>query len=274
MASFFRDLAGSDPLIMDLPFNYAKAADGDTIAYEGAFVKLMQVDDIANGIHVGLETTTVNENFVGILMEGVAASGATFLLNTASVTGTWTRKKVLVNPHATYLVEYTKTDVAGSNTTDDGFVAAAAGTLTTTCPAIGTADVLIGGWLYFIDGSNASYLHNILDNSTTQVTVFRTAMRNAVAVGDTALVIMPPMRWWFDLSATFTSFKSEAIIGTATNKFQGIDYWFKSPGWPFQKLNPLNHDGLQITNARFFHEVTHSGEATTGSIFDGGLTST
>ena len=274
MASFFRDLTGADPILMDLPFNHAIGADGDTITYKGAFCRIHDGSDINTGVTVVVPDGTVNQNFVGIVWEEVAATGETYLMNTAAVTGTWTRKKVLVNPHASYLVEYVQKDVDGSTETDTGYVIAASDTTTTTVAGTMTNDYLIGAWLYFVDGSNASYLHNILDNTTTQISVLRTAVTNAVAVGDAMVIVMPPMRWWWDLTATYTAFKSESITASLTNKFQGIDYWMTATGWPLQKLNPANHDGLKIANARFFHEVTHSGESATGSIFDGGLQST
>lgn len=262
MAQFFYDLCGSEPVIKDLIFNEELAADGDTKVYDGAFVKLTDFDDIDHGHFICLaDNATVGENVVGIICEEVAASGDTYLPDTAAATGTFARKKILVNPHAVYLLEYVQKDRAGTDNTDTGFVIAAAGTASTTSPNPGTADSLNGGWIYFVDGSNAGYLHYILDSAaadTNGIATLRTAVTNAVAVTDKVLIIEPAFDYSFDLNATYTDIKSEAILATRDNRFKGIDFWMKAPGFPMQRLDPTKHDGIKIENARFFHECAMS----------------
>jgi hypothetical protein len=259
MANLAYDLCGAEPIIKDLIFNEEITADGDTKVYNGAFVKLTDFDDIDHGKFICLaDNATVNENVIGIIQEEVAASGDTYLPDTASGTGTWTRKKILVNPHAVYMLEYVRKDRAGTDNTDTGLVIAASGTASSTSPDLGTDDSLNGGWLYFIDGSNAGYLHYILDSAdsaTTGITTLRTAVANAVAVADTFLVVQPAFDYSFDLNATYTDIKSEAILATRDNRFKGIDFWITAPGMPMQKLDATKHDGLKIDGARLFHEV-------------------
>jgi len=262
MAQFFYDLCGSEPVIKDLIFNEELAADGDTKVYDGAFVKLTDFDDIDHGRFICLaDNATIGENVVGIICEEVAASGDTYLPDTAAATGTFARKKILVNPHAVYCLEYVQSDRAGTDNTDTGLVIAAAGTASTTSPNPGTADSLNGGWIYFVDGSNAGYLHYILDSAAATsngIATLRTAVTNAVAVTDKVLIIEPAFDYSFDLNATYTDIKSEAILATRDNRFKGIDFWMKAPGFPMQKLDPTKHDGIKIDKARFFHECAMS----------------
>lgn len=259
MGQFFYDLGGAEPIIKDLFFNESLTAVGDTKVYDGAFVKLMDYDDVDHGRHITLgNNVTIVENQIGIICEEVAASGDTYLLETAAATGTAQRKKILVNPLAVYLVEYARKDRAGTATTDTGFAFSAAGTASTTSPDPGAGDEDIGGWIYFLDGANAGYLHYILDtadSATTGVTTLRTAIVNAVVSADTELCIQPPFATNFDLNATYTDLISEFRYDQRDNRLKGLDYWIKAPGIPMQKLNASKHDGLKVDGARFFHEV-------------------
>jgi hypothetical protein len=259
MARFFYDLAGAEPIVKDLYFNNDVAAVGDAKAYDGSFVKLQDYDDIDHGriIH-SMDGATIYENQIGIICEEVAASGETYLLDTAAATGTAQRKKILVNPFAVYLCEYVRKDRAGTDNTDTGFAFSAAGTVSTTSPDSNTDDDAIGSWIYFIDGANAGYLHNILDSadsSTAGVAVLRTAVSNVVVAANTVLLVEPPFAYEFDLNATITDFKSEWVPASKADRLKGIDHWISAPGVPFQKLNTSKHDGLKIDGARFYHEV-------------------
>lgn len=257
--NFSYDLCGAEPVIKDLIFNEQVDADGNTLVYDGMLVKVTDFDDIDKGKFVcNANTTTLNENVCGILCEQVAASGATYLPFTVSATGTWTRKKILVNPNAVFMIEYARKDRAGTACTDTGFAFSAAATVSTTSPDCGTSDTMNGSWLYFLDGSNAGYLHNVLDSATSAtagVAVLRTAIVNAVLAADTELVIQPALDYSFDMNVTYTDVKSEWILASRDNRFVGIDFWIQAPGIPLQKLDASKHDGLKIDNARFFHEV-------------------
>lgn len=258
MARFFYDLAGAEPIIKDLIFNEELDADGDTAVYDGAFVKLMDYDDVDHGRFVTLmDNATINENQIGIICESVAASGDTYLPDAAAATGTYQRKKILMNPLAVYLLEYVQKDRAGTDNTDTGFVIAAAGTASTTSPTATTADTMNGGWVYFVDGANAGYLHYILDSAAATsngIAVLRTAVSNAVAATDKVLIVNYAFDYAFDLNATYTDIKSEFTFGSRDNRLKGIDHWISAPGVPFQKLHASKHDGLKIDGARFFHE--------------------
>lgn len=269
MARFFYDLAGAEPLVKDLIFNNDLALVGDAKVYDGSFVKLMDWDDLDHGRHICSIDSTISENQVGIICEEVAASGDTYLLETAAATGTFQRKKILVNPFAVYLVEYVRKDRAAVACTDTGFAFSAGGTVSTTSPDNGSDDDQIGSWIYFLDGANAGYLHYILDaatSTTAGVAVLRTAVVNAVVLADTVLLPEAPFEYHFDLSATLDSFRSEWVQSVQTDRFKGLDYWISSPGIPFQKLHPSKHDGLKIDGARLYHEVALANGYFTGPL--------
>jgi hypothetical protein len=259
MARWFYDLTGGDCLIKDLIFNEELDANGDTKVYDGAFVKLMDYDDIDHGKFITLmNNTTIYENQIGIICEEVAASGDTYLPDAAAATGTYQRKKISVSPTAVYLVEYVQKDRAGTANTDTGLAIAAAATVSTTSPNLGANDGQNGAWFYMLDGANAGYLHYILDSAnsaTAGIAVLRTAAVNAIVATDTFLSIEKAFEYAFDLNATYTDLKSEMIIGSRDDRLKGIDHWISSPGIPFQKLHASKHDGLKIDNARFYHEV-------------------
>lgn len=270
MARFFYDLCGAEPIVKDLIFNEELASNGDTKVYDGAFVKLMDYDDVDHGRFITLmDNATIYENQIGIICEEVAATGDTYLPDAAAATGTYARKKILVNPLAVYLVEYARKDRAGTACTDTGLAIAAATTVSTTSPNLGAADAQNGGWFYMLDGADAGYLHYILDsaNSTTAgLAVLRTATTNAIVAADTFLSIERAFEYAFDLNATYTDFKSEMIVGSRDDRLKGIDHWIQAPGIPFQKLHASKHDGLKIDGARFFHEVALANSYFTGPL--------
>ncbi len=259
MAQFFYDLCGAEPIIKDLVFNEELESDGNTKVYDGAFVKLTDYDDVNYGRFITLmDNATIYENQVGIICEEVAASGDTYLPVTASTTGTYQRKKILVNPMAVYLVEYARKDRAGTACTDTGLAITAATTVSTTSPNLGADDSQNGAWFYMLDGADTGYLHYILDSAnsaTAGLAVLRTATVNAIVAADTFLSIERAFEYAFDLNATYTDLKSEMIIGSRDDRLKGLDHWIKAPGIPMQKLHASKHDGLKIDGARFFHEV-------------------
>jgi len=150
--------------------------------------------------------------------------------------------------------EYVQADAAGTDNTRTGITGAAAATSITVASSIGTADVLIGAWIYFLTGANANYLHFIRDNGSTTAITLRTALVNAVTATDTFLLIMPPMAPTVDFNATYTDIKSEYVKASMTDEIGGIDYFISAPGIRKTKLTQTAHDGKSIRLARFYHQ--------------------
>ena len=246
-----RDLAiGAAPSPFDVVYNGDLAADSTTKRYKGSLVKLMDIDDVDHGAFftfAGLATAM--ENVFGILEEEQPTSG-NYLPDDASY-GMVRRKVTPILPTSVIRAEYGQTDAAGTATTDTGGTATAASTTFTI--TITTADYMIGGWVYFLTGSNAGYLHYITNNSTTTAT-FATAVTNAVASTDTFLVISPPTERLIDFDATYTGLKSEIDDGSRADAIIGLEHWIAAPGIGLTKLDRDKHDGLKIDNAKFYHD--------------------
>ena len=251
-----RDMcSGIVPAPFDVIYNTNCDGSGTTARYKGSLVKAQDHNDEDLGrffTHAG--ETTAMENVCGILEEDVAVS-ATYVLNVASGSGNWVRKMMSpVLPSTILEAEYMQTDEAGADNRDTAYVGAAAAT-SLTIPSCGTADILIGGWIYFLTGSNANYLHYIRDNNNTTGATLRTALVNAVATGDYCLVILPPLAIFVDFNATYTGIKSECVEASTTDEICGIETFISAPGIAKRKL-AQDLDGLKISNARFFHQFT------------------
>lgn len=255
-----RDLFhGMAPVPIEVPFCPDTDADGSNTGYKGQLVKITDFDDIDHGTWVTLATeATAKENLCGILAEDIDSGGSCYMLDSSS--GDWIRKKIFpILPTTVIRGEYGRVDAAGTATTDTAIYTA---TASTTCvvPTMTTADTMIGGWIYWLTGNNANYLHYVVDNNTTTSATLGTATANAGAAGDTCLVIHPPMTRALDFDATYTGLKSEIVPGSRSETVQGLDYYIEAPGIPFQKLT-RDLDGLYIPNARFFHDFTIPGAA-------------
>ncbi len=265
-----RDLFGNTaPIPLDVVFNADTDADGNSACYKGQFVKITDFDDIDQGTFITKASeTTAMENWCGILAEDLPASADTYLLD--SSTGDFVRKKIFpISNHTIIRGEYSQKDAAGSSNTDTGIYTASAST-TGVCPTMTTADTMIGGWIYFLTGNNANYLHYVTDNTTGEACTFGTATKNAGASGDTCLVIQPPMTRRFLLDATYSGLKSEIVPGSLTTDAQGLDYYVEAPGLAHQKLT-RDLDGLYIPNARFFHDFFLPGAVVGESAWTNGV---
>jgi hypothetical protein len=250
-----RDLFhGFAPIPLDMYFHTDGAGAGGTVGYKGQLCKVPDGDDVDEGVFVHPSTTaTALENLVGILNEDVAAA-TTYTLD--GTDGNPVRKKIIPITNSTLIrAEYGRTDAAGTATTDTGASGSAA-SQTWTPNSITTADLLIGGWIYFLTGSNAGYLHHVQDNGTTNVTL-TTALTYATVSADTFLVIQPPMCRIMDFNATYTGINSEVDDGATTDVVCGLDHWIEAPGHPMQKLDLSIHDGLNVgIYAKFYHDFT------------------
>lgn len=255
-----RDLFhGQAPVPIEVPFNPDTDADGSNTGYKGQLVKITDFDDIDHGTWVTLATeATAKENLCGILAEDIVSGGGCYMMDSSS--GDFVRKKIYpIIPTTIVRAEYGRYDAAGTATTDTAIYPATAST-TLVIPSMTTADVMIGGWIYFLTGNNANYLHYVTDNSTTTAATLATATKFAGAASDTCLVIQPPMTRVLDFNATYTGLKSEIVPGSNSETVQGLDYYISAPGINFRKLTRAL-DGLYIPNAKFFHDFTIPGAA-------------
>lgn len=262
-----RDLiGGTKPSPIEVPYNGSLAADSVTKRYKGSLTKVMDFDDIDNGVfHTFAGLATEMENFSGILEEEQGVTG-NYLPNDASY-GMKLRKITPCFPSTIIRAEYVQADAAGAANYDTGASGSAASS-TFTPAALTTADFMLGGWIYMINGSAAGELHYITDDDATDLT-FATALTNAVVSADDFLVIERPNCRLLDFNATFTGIKSETDSGSKGNAVVGINAYISAPGIPFQKLDRDKHDGLVISNARFYHDFT----IPVGNIWTGGIAS-
>jgi len=252
-----RDLCGGGrPMPMDLFFNAALAADGGTACYKGQLVKMMDVADVDNGRFL---TTAVNAtvtlNHFGILEEDIGTgTGSGYLPNSATY-GMVRRKITPITPTSIIEAEYARADRLAAANYDTGATASAAGT-TLTCGSakIDTDDLLIGGWLYFLNGANQYKLHYITDSANTgEAITVATAFSGAVVAADDYLVILPAFVNKLDLNATYTDIKSETDDGDWDIAVVGLDHFVEAPTMPRQGLDRNKHDGIAIPDAHFFH---------------------
>ncbi len=253
-----RDLiGGSLPPPIDIHYNGSLAADSVTLRYVGSLVKIMDIDDVDNGYFFTWGgATTALENIAGILEEQQPVTGNE-LPNTAT-NGMTTRKMTPIFPSTIVRGEYVRLDAAGTDSTDTNASGSAAST-TFTANTTGTADYNIGGWIYMVDGSNASYLHYVTDDDGSGVITLSTALVNAVASSDTFLFIQPSMSRTQTFDATYTGLKSEIDDSAGVKATQGIMHYIQAPGVAFQRLSVAKHDGLFIPNAKFYHDFVFTG---------------
>jgi len=259
-----RDLVGGGkPATLEVLYNGSLAADSVTKRYKGSLVKFMDMDDIDNGAFftfAGL--ATVMENFAGILEEEQGITG-NYLPNDGTKAAKY-RKMTPCFPSTVIEAEYGQTDAAGTATYDTGATCAKdAAAFTITC----TTDTMIGGWIYMLNGAAAGFL-SYCDNSSTTVVTTRSNFPQAVVAADDFLVVCPPHARALDFNATFTGLISEVAGSSWSDEVMGLSTWIEAPGIAKTRLDPEKHDGLVISNARFYHQFTIPSFA----IVSGGLT--
>ena len=253
-----RDLVGgSKPQPIELIYNGSLAVDCVTQRYSGSVAKFMDHDDIDHGTFAtfgGL--ATIGERVCGILEEGQGTTG-NYLLNDGTYAGTY-RKITPCFPSTVVEAEYAQSDRAGTSNLDTNFTGSASGTTLTCGDSITTADVMIGGWVYITNGSCADYLYYVTDSDASGALTV-SALAAAVAATDDLVVILPPMVNKCLFYATYTGIKSDVDDNTWSHPIQGLSTWIQAPGIPKQKLNFEKHNGLKISNARFYHQFTFAG---------------
>jgi hypothetical protein len=255
-----RDLIGGHtPMPISLPYNGSTDEDNTDTRYAGSLVKLSDIDDIDDGAFLTWagEVTALTNTF-GILEEevsdGYLPNDGTYGMNRNKITP--------IFPSSVIRAEYVQEDKAGAAAYDTNFTGSAAGVALTCGDSITTADTFIGGWVYFINGANAGYLHYVTDSDASGVLTV-SAMNGATVAGDDLLIINPAneRRCLFD--ATYTGLKSEVDDAARTvTIFFGLEHYISAPGIPFGRLDYNKHDGLKIANARFYHDFLFvSGES-------------
>lgn len=253
-----RDLiGGGKPMPIEMFYNGELAADSTTKRYKGSVAKLMDFDDNDHGgfATYGLLATAM-ENVVGLLEEEQSTSG-NYLPDDAAY-GMQVKKISPCFPSTVVRAEYAQSGPDGTSLVDTGATASAAGsTFTLDCGA--DEDEWIGGWVYIIDGAAAGELHYLTGGSDDTSVTFATAATNAVVSGDTFLVIGKAncREVLFD-SATATCLTSELDYDLHVHRVTGIMHYIEAPGIPLQRLDRDKHDGLVISNARFYHDFTLS----------------
>lgn len=269
-----RDLfSGTAPIPVEMFFSTDVTGIGGSAAYKGQLCKIQDGDDIDEGRFVMPSTVATSlENLVGILAEDVAAS-TTYSLNYGAGAGYPVRKKIYPITNSTIIrAEYSRADAAGTSNILTGPYSAASTTMVWGSNP-NTADLLVGGWIYWITGNNANRLHWIIDSSAAASTAsaLKTAPAGTGAATDTCLVIMPPHTAVLDFDATYTGIKSQDDDGNQADVVFGLNHYIEAPGINFQMLDPSKHDGLYIPNARFFHDFTIPSAAAGGNAWVSGV---
>jgi len=252
---------------MDLPYNGDLTVDSVTTRYKGSLVKLMDFNDIDDGCFLTFAgLATVMENIFGILEEEQPTSG-NYLPNDATY-GVTRRKITPILPSTVIRAEYVQADAAGAANYDTTATCAAGSEQHTI--AITTIDTMIGGWIYYLNGANANYLHYIDDSETTYAEL-ATAATYAVAAADDWLVIEAPNARRVDFNATYTDIKSEIDDNVKADAIVGLDHWVTAPGLAMTKLDRNQHDHLYIPNARFYHDFCLVSNQTIWNVFANGV---
>jgi hypothetical protein len=267
MKAIYDLIAGGAPPPVELLYNGDLAADSTTKRYKGSLVKLMDYDDIDHGkflTFAGL--TTAMENVAGILEEeqGITTN---YLLDNGTYSARY-RKITPIFPSTVIEAEYSPKDAAAGSNVDNG-ATGSAGSATLTITVVDNSP--IGGWIYFLTGANAGFLHYIYDTSTTAAALLSPVLNYAVVSADTFLVIPPPMTGSFLPDATYTGLKSEIDSSARTYPGVGISTWIEATGIGKTKLDFAKHHGLKIAGAKFYHQFTFPGTSTYTNLWLAGI---
>jgi len=262
-----RDLVGGDPPpALELFYCQQDDADASETRYKGSLVKLMDWNN-ANGIQCcWAGETTIYENIIGLLAEAPGIDGN--LLNSSTAPkGAVTKKIIPLLPSSIVRGEYARSDPAGTSILDTNFTGDAASTSLTCADLITTADLMIGGWVYFTNGANEGYLHYITDNDTSGVLTLATAAAGATVATDDLIVIQSANTLWMQLDTQYVNLVSNVEDTARTLPVVGLMTYISAPGRQFERLDRNIHDGLKITNARFYHDFIIGGSATLGNVW-------
>ncbi len=252
-------LSGGQPAPIDLLYNGDLAVDSVTKRYKGSLVKMMDHDDVDHGkFFTFAGVATALENVAGILEEEQGITG-----NYLPDDGTYSvayRKITPIFPSTVIEGEYAAKDAAATATTDTSATGTAGSAdLTITV----TNDTAIGGWVYFLTGANAGYLHYITDTTSTTSATLSPVLNFAVVSADTFLVIAPASTNLLLIDATYTGLKSEINSAARTCPVLGLSTWIEATGIPKTKLDFAKHAGLKVAGAKFYHHFVLCGQTNT-----------
>lgn len=260
MKVIFDLIAGGGEIApIDLLYNGDLDVDSVTKRYRGSLVKMMDFDNVDHGKFLTFAgVATAMENVVGILEEEQGITG-----NYLPDNGTYSagyRKITPIFPSSVIEAEYAPKDAAGTANTDTAATgSAASANLTVTV----SDDEPIGGWVYFVTGANAGFLHYITDTTSTTSATLSPVLNFAVASGDTFLYIAPPMTNYLLFDATYTGLDSEIAVAARPTPVNGLSTWIEAPSIAKTKLDFAKHKGLKVTGAKFYHQFTMAGSTNT-----------
>ena len=245
---FHYDLAQAEPIIRDYPVYDTSAINyGEVLAMEGA------ITTAENRMFLQSCNAAVIDNAVGIAQETITAS------TSASATGVTVYAKVLINPFAVYLCEY-------SQHADDDTVNTAADTAGNDTTATFTTD-REGDWIYVTNvGSTTAGAGNLyqigLSNSTTSVTACSSYddYMKGTSTSDTFIVITNPFSalattGHTDLSAA-TGYSGRAIKGlpaTGSGALNILLNYIQTPQLGLEPLRVEQHSGKNYSSGVGVH---------------------
>jgi len=239
------DLCGAEPIIRDVPLYDATSIVG------GELVMLGTTDPDSDADHnvafvtayTGANTEAVDA--LGVCQETVAC---TVLPDVATAAGSY--GKVIVNPFAVYLVEYSQAAA------DD--LALTEAWSTTTLTLTNLEDDIDCGWIVGADASTTSgfkgqvrWISAAAAGSCTLATAPTTA--GAITV-DTIIKVQPVNMRTTNLNAGATGFLSHAAIGDGVS-LGIIENYIEAESVSLAPLRRAVHNGLDLSSVRIWSDV-------------------
>ncbi|MBW2086662.1 MAG: hypothetical protein JRI54_11645 [Deltaproteobacteria bacterium] len=242
---FSYDLAGAEPIIRDVPLY-----DASGIA-NGELVMLGNTDPDSNADH-GVAFQTAYESSqaasavdaLGVCQEDITCTTLPDVATEAASYG-----KVIVNPFAVYLAEYSQAAA------DD--VALTQAWSTTTLTLTSLEDDIDCGWVLGSSESATSGFAGQLrwiSASASGSCTLSTAPTTAGTTNDMIVKILPVNHRLTSLNAGATGLLSQAAAGACVS-LHIVENFIEADGLSFSPLRRYNHDGLDLTNARAYAAI-------------------
>lgn len=237
---------GSEPIIRDHVIGGASAiAKGAVVAVEGAITTAL------NRFSLQLTNPATVDNAVGVLMEAVTPT------TTAAATGVSVYGKVLINPYAIYLAEYSQLAADDTvNTSADSTGKVITATFTTDRE---------GDWTFITRvGSTSGGCGNLFQigasTSTTSVTAVTSYddYLNGSNTSDTFICITNPYTALAAGGSLDLTTAGDALSGVAaagTGAVLVLQNYIQSKDVPMEPLKVERHSGKVWPYARFFADV-------------------
>lgn len=237
---FSYDILGGEAKITRLPVRH-----GGTAIATGAVLMKGTSDDTNESFAVIGASALADA--IGVIQEPVATTET----DSAESTGVHLLKKVIINPLAVYLAEWSQAAA------DDQTGAVSSSTTFT----LASVSAMAGGWIYVSSlggttGAAGQLQYIAADGSGTLTTL--TAFSPAVISGDTFIKILPQFYKACELNTAATKLASTtAADGTAD--IVVLENYIEATDIPFQRLDPAKHSGLtglHNKNVKFYAEIT------------------